>query len=100
MGVLLSMNHHRDGRTRRRYGEDWASGAGDARRSDHRRGPYSPAIFELALDFATELPLESLITHTFPLERYAHAFDLLAAGPSGQGYGAMKILLVSNEEEL
>ena len=61
-------------------------------------GPYSPAAFELALDLAGELPLESLVTHTLPLERYAHAFDLLAAGPSGHGYGAMKVLLVPDEE--
>jgi fructokinase len=63
-------------------------------------GPYSPAAFEMALDLAEELPLESLITHTLPLESYAHAFDLLAAGPSGHGYGAMKVLLVSDGEAL
>lgn len=64
-------------------------------------GPYSPRDFELALDLAGDLPLEALITHELPLERYAEGFGLLAAGPlAAGGYSAMKVLLVSNERGL
>lgn len=64
-------------------------------------GPYSPLDFELALDLAGDLPLEALITHELPLERYAEGFGLLAAGPlAAGGYDAMKVLLVSNERGL
>ena len=64
-------------------------------------GPYSPRDFELALDLADDLPLEALITHDLPLERYAEGFGLLGAGPLATGgYGAMKVLLVSNERGL
>jgi fructokinase len=64
-------------------------------------GPYSPRDFKLALDLARELPLEALITHELPLERHAEGFGLLAAGPLTEGgYGAMKVLLISNEWRL
>lgn len=60
-------------------------------------GPYSPEHFEMAIDLAQDLPLESLITHSFALERYVEAFTLLGTGVSGQ-YGAMKVLLTTNED--
>ncbi|MGK4578722.1 zinc-dependent alcohol dehydrogenase [Kitasatospora sp. HPMI-4] len=71
-------------------------------------GPYRPADFELALDLAADLPLDSLVTHVLPLDRYAEALALLAvplagphplqppAGPA-TGYAALKVLLASNE---
>lgn len=65
-------------------------------------GPYPPSAFEFALDLAAELPLESLITHALPLERYTQAFGLLGAtfppSLSPPGYAAMKVLLVSDEQ--
>lgn len=62
-------------------------------------GPYPPAAFELAIDLASELPMESLITHELPLQHHAHAFKLLAADLSStEGYRAMKVLLVSDEQ--
>ncbi|MGE7436346.1 zinc-dependent alcohol dehydrogenase [Kitasatospora sp. NPDC001175] len=74
-------------------------------------GPYRPADFELALDLAADLPLDSLVTHVLPLDRYAEALALLAAAPAGPqpagdpgdpgdpptGYGALKVLLASDE---
>ncbi|MFF2659968.1 zinc-binding dehydrogenase [Kitasatospora sp. NPDC058032] len=62
-------------------------------------GPYRPADFALAVDLARELPLETLVTHVLPLERYAEALALLAVVPPGparpeaDGYRAMKVLL-------
>ncbi|TQF01751.1 hypothetical protein E6W39_05160 [Kitasatospora acidiphila] len=62
-------------------------------------GPYRPADFELAVELACELPLEGLVTHVLPLERYAEALTLLAATPASEpeGYSAMKILLTTDE---
>ncbi|MFF7456473.1 zinc-binding dehydrogenase [Kitasatospora sp. NPDC008115] len=59
-------------------------------------GPYRPADFALAVDLARELPLEDLVTHVLPLERYAEALALLAVAP-GAGYRAMKVLLAADE---
>ncbi|MFE7558410.1 zinc-binding dehydrogenase [Kitasatospora sp. NPDC057500] len=59
-------------------------------------GPYRPADFALAVDLARELPLEDLVTHVLPLERYAEALALLAVAP-GEGYRAMKVLLAADE---
>ncbi|NYI07588.1 zinc-dependent alcohol dehydrogenase [Allostreptomyces psammosilenae] len=82
-------------------------------------GPYPPHLFEAALDLAPGLPLESLVTHALPLERYPDAFALLGAplppagrggdadakagggrdagaAPVAGGYAAMKVLLVSD----
>ncbi|MFF2041936.1 zinc-binding dehydrogenase [Kitasatospora sp. NPDC058170] len=63
-------------------------------------GPYRPADFELAVDLAQDLPLEELVTHVLPLERYAEALAMLAVVPAGTdgaapgcGYRAMKVLL-------
>ncbi|MFE7489980.1 zinc-binding dehydrogenase [Kitasatospora sp. NPDC057541] len=62
-------------------------------------GPYRPADFALAVDLARELPLETLVTHVLPLERYAEALALLAVvppapgRPEADGYRAMKVLL-------
>lgn len=60
-------------------------------------GPYSPEHFEMAIDLAQDLPLESLITHSFKLESYVEAFGLLGTGVSEQ-YGAMKVLLTTGED--
>ncbi|MGW4895641.1 zinc-dependent alcohol dehydrogenase [Kitasatospora sp. NPDC004240] len=73
-------------------------------------GPYRPSDFELAVDLARDLPLEQLVTHVLPLDRYAEALALLAVPPNGNGngngtgtgtngstgtgYGAMKVLLL------
>ncbi|MFI6444550.1 zinc-binding dehydrogenase [Kitasatospora sp. NPDC050543] len=66
-------------------------------------GPYRPTDFELAVDLARDLPLEELVTHVLPLERYTEALALLAVAPDGpgrsspgRGYGAMKVLLASD----
>jgi fructokinase len=59
-------------------------------------GPYAPADFEMALDLATDLPLESLVSHVLPLERAERAMALLGVpGPSG-GYAALKVLLTTS----
>ncbi|MCC9305886.1 alcohol dehydrogenase catalytic domain-containing protein [Kitasatospora sp. RB6PN24] len=62
-------------------------------------GPYRPADFELAVDLARDLPLERLVTHVLPLERYAEALTMLAAtaGAAPGGYSAMKVLLTPDE---
>jgi fructokinase len=66
-------------------------------------GPYRPADFDLAVDLARDLPLEELVTHVLPLERYAEALAMLAVAPAGagasrpQGYRAMKVLLAPDE---
>ncbi|MFJ3788365.1 zinc-binding dehydrogenase [Kitasatospora sp. NPDC090091] len=76
-------------------------------------GPYRPADFELAVDLAQDLPLEGLVTHVLPLERYAEALAMLAVAPAGPGraeagrssarrsstagYSAMKVLLATDE---
>ncbi|MFF1908550.1 zinc-binding dehydrogenase [Kitasatospora sp. NPDC058218] len=67
-------------------------------------GPYRPTDFELAVDLARDLPLEELVTHVLPLERYAEALALLAVAPDGpgrsspgRGYSAMKVLLAPDE---
>ncbi|GAA1394617.1 alcohol dehydrogenase catalytic domain-containing protein [Kitasatospora putterlickiae] len=63
-------------------------------------GPYRPADFALAVDLARELPLEDLVTHVLPLERYAEALAMLAvapAAPATGGYSAMKVLLTTDE---
>ncbi|MFE6867219.1 zinc-binding dehydrogenase [Kitasatospora sp. NPDC057692] len=65
-------------------------------------GPYRPADFELAVELATELPLEDLVTHVLPLDRYAEALAMLAVAPTGpgrpaaDGYRAMKVLLAAD----
>jgi len=62
-------------------------------------GPYSPPTFQLALDLAPDLPLESIVSHAFPLEDYREAFGMLGLGGGGWpagGYRAMKVLLVSD----
>ncbi|MEU6238158.1 alcohol dehydrogenase catalytic domain-containing protein [Kitasatospora sp. NPDC047058] len=66
-------------------------------------GPYRPADFELAVELARDLPLERLVTHVLPLERFTEALALLAVAPAGDGgggdgyggdgYSAMKVLL-------
>jgi fructokinase len=62
-------------------------------------GPYRPADFELAVDLARELPLERLVTHVLPLDRYAEALGMLAVAPGSEpeGYRAMKVLLTADE---
>jgi fructokinase len=62
-------------------------------------GPYRPADFELAVDLARELPLERLVTHVLPLDRYAEALTMLAvsSAAASAGYSAMKVLLASDE---
>ncbi|MER7702573.1 alcohol dehydrogenase catalytic domain-containing protein [Kitasatospora sp. NPDC097605] len=59
-------------------------------------GPYRPADFALAVDLARELPLDDLVTHVLPLERYAEALAMLALAPAA-GYRAMKVLLATGE---
>ncbi|MFB7470777.1 zinc-binding dehydrogenase [Kitasatospora sp. NPDC056184] len=65
-------------------------------------GPYRPADFELAVELASELPLEDLVTHVLPLERYAEALAMLGVAPAGpgrkeaDGYRAMKVLLAAD----
>ncbi|MGV9266896.1 zinc-dependent alcohol dehydrogenase [Kitasatospora sp. NPDC003701] len=65
-------------------------------------GPYRPADFARAVALARELPLEALVTHVLPLERYAEALALLAVAPAGparpetDGYRAMKVLLATD----
>jgi threonine dehydrogenase-like Zn-dependent dehydrogenase len=65
-------------------------------------GPYPPHLFPVALEVATRMPLESLVTHVLPLERYADGFALLGVvlgeSPRIACYRAMKVLLVSDEE--
>ena len=110
VGILLeeALERIEDGGTVVVMGEREGVGATIALRSLVTRGlrvvgagPYSPRDFELALDLAGDLPLEALITHELPLERYAEGFGLLAAGPlASSSYGAMKVLLVSNERGL
>jgi fructokinase len=70
-------------------------------------GPYSPAGFQLALDLAPRLPLESIVTDTLPLAGFEEAFGRLGVrlGRPGEAvateaYRAMKILLVSDEGAL
>lgn len=65
-------------------------------------GPYPPHLFEVAIDLATRLPLEMLVTHELPLSRAAEALALLgvrpgtpgAEPPAPGGYQAGKVLLV------
>jgi threonine dehydrogenase-like Zn-dependent dehydrogenase len=63
-------------------------------------GPYPPRLFEAALDLAADLPIDRIVTHTFPLDAYRDAFAALAAplepGASPGTYAAMKVLLVSD----
>jgi threonine dehydrogenase-like Zn-dependent dehydrogenase len=64
-------------------------------------GPYSPQTFELAIELARDLPLESLVTHAVALERHADAFELLGVGRDGRddaGYAALKVLLLSGRD--
>lgn len=59
-------------------------------------GPYAPDDFELAIELARDLPLESLVTHAVALERHEEAFELLGVGRDGTqfaGYRAMKVVL-------
>lgn len=56
-------------------------------------GPYAPEDFESALDLVPDLPLESLVSHQFPLERAGEALALLGIPDPARGYGALKVLL-------
>ncbi|RXS70194.1 zinc-dependent alcohol dehydrogenase [Streptomyces sioyaensis] len=65
-------------------------------------GPYPPHLFQTAVDLARDLPLDSLVTHTLPLHRYAEAFAALhvpladtRSAPSS--YAAMKVLLLPGD---
>jgi threonine dehydrogenase-like Zn-dependent dehydrogenase len=62
-------------------------------------GPYAPEHFEQAIELACDLPLESVVSHAFALDRYEDAFALLGVGhregAGAAGYGAMKVLLAS-----
>ncbi|MFD0345153.1 hypothetical protein ACFQ0M_01845 [Kitasatospora aburaviensis] len=37
------------------------------------------------MELARDLPLEELVTHVLPLERYAEALAMLAVAPAGAG---------------
>jgi fructokinase len=66
-------------------------------------GPYSPAQFEQAIELAADLPLESVVSHAFALDRYEDAFALLGVGHGDgvrAGYGAMKVLLACADDPL
>ncbi|MGW0562175.1 zinc-dependent alcohol dehydrogenase [Streptomyces sp. NPDC003016] len=68
-------------------------------------GPYPPHLFEAALDLASDIPLETLVTHVLPLDRSAQAFSLLGVpsantGTAIGGYAAMKVLLASDSEAM
>lgn len=63
-------------------------------------GPYAPGDFEMALDLARVLPLESLITHVLPLNSAARAFAKLGVPAGRQGYGALKVVLTPGTGEL
>lgn len=63
-------------------------------------GDYRADTFPIAVDLIGDLPLEPLVTHEFPLDRYQDAFALLSAGADGAGhgagYGAMKVVIRSD----
>ena len=67
-------------------------------------GPYPPHLFQVAVELATSLPLESVVTHEMPLSRASEAFALLGVRPGTTEpaeYRAGKVLLVPdgwNEE--
>ncbi|MCD9589531.1 zinc-binding dehydrogenase [Streptomyces sp. 8ZJF_21] len=65
-------------------------------------GPYPPHLFEAALDLAADLPIDRIVTHTFPLAAYRDAFAALAAplepATAPAAYAAMKVLLVSDPD--
>ncbi|MEX2971493.1 zinc-binding dehydrogenase [Streptomyces sp. C184] len=66
-------------------------------------GPYPPHLFQTALDLARDLPLDSLVTHTLPLHRYAEAFaalhvPLADTRPAPSSYAAMKVLLLPGDQ--
>jgi 2-desacetyl-2-hydroxyethyl bacteriochlorophyllide A dehydrogenase len=60
-------------------------------------GDYNSHIFPTAIDVASRMKLEELITHSFPLAEHDEAFRLLvrSAAEKGSGYGAMKVVLRS-----
>ncbi|MEC4019442.1 zinc-dependent alcohol dehydrogenase [Streptomyces sp. H27-D2] len=66
-------------------------------------GDFRSDAFSMAVGLVAELNLDGIVTHEFPLERYAEAFAVLGAGAaSGDGhgnggatYGAMKVVLRS-----
>lgn len=61
-------------------------------------GDYRAEVFPVAVALAPELGLASLVTHQYPLERYADAFDSLGGVLSPENaaaYGAMKVVIRS-----
>ncbi len=62
-------------------------------------GDYRADIFPVAVDLAAELEPGGLVTHEFPLGRYAEAFAVLGGvtdpAPDG-GYQAMKVVIRSD----
>jgi threonine dehydrogenase-like Zn-dependent dehydrogenase len=65
-------------------------------------GPYPPEAFELALELARRLSLESFVSDVLALDHYAAAFGLLGVPLVDPGeppaYEAMKVLLLSGSE--
>jgi fructokinase len=63
-------------------------------------GDYPAQVFPVAVDMASNIDLDQLVTHQFPLEQYSEAFDTLGgvvAGPEiVQSYTAMKVVLRSD----
>lgn len=61
-------------------------------------GDYNSQIFPKAIDIASDMQLENLITQKFPLEAYDEAFALLsgrsAVAGDGAAYQGMKVLIV------
>jgi fructokinase len=52
-------------------------------------GPYPPHLFQVAVELATELPMESLVTHELPLSRITDGFELL--GVNGLGVNGLAV---------
>lgn len=67
-------------------------------------GDYNSHIFPKAIDIASKIYLEDLITQKFPLEAYDEAFSLLSVPSSvkrnQEYYQAMKVLIVPGKSEI
>ncbi|MGL5811416.1 MAG: zinc-dependent alcohol dehydrogenase [Nocardioides sp.] len=60
-------------------------------------GDYMPQHFSRAIDLASHLPLELLVTHHFSLDQHANAFAALATNPTKE-YNALKVVIRSVDE--
>lgn len=67
-------------------------------------GDYRADVFPVAVALAPELELTNLVTHEYPLERYADAFGalggVLSTDNAPTAYGAMKVVIRSELGEL